>query len=243
MQDKEFDQLFRNKLEEAEIEPSKDLWKGIEARLEPKRKAGLPVFWMAAALALVLMSAGLLLKKTEKIQLQGREEMVEHIDRSQTDPTRMPVASVPSTDQMAYTGTPLVIAPSIDVEYKTVNAAYVKPQKKKNVVSTQPAEPSTRLHSIPLVSAGHADIKENLETAPMMASVAASATEADGPINDNSPAEKKGIRNVGDLVNFVVEKVDKREQKFLKFNTDEDDNSSLVAINIGFIKLNSRQHK
>ena len=52
--------------------------------------------------------------------------------------------------------------------------------------------------------------------------------------------ERKGIRNVGDLVNFVVDKVDKRDKKLLHFNTDEDDNSSLVGINIGFLKLNKK---
>ena len=55
--------------------------------------------------------------------------------------------------------------------------------------------------------------------------------------------EHTKIRNVGDLINFVVEKVDKREQKFLQFKSDDDDNSSLVAINIGPFKLNARKHK
>lgn len=52
--------------------------------------------------------------------------------------------------------------------------------------------------------------------------------------------EKKGIRNVGDLVNFVVEKIDKRDKKLIRFNTDDDDNSSIVGINLGFVRLNPK---
>ncbi len=58
-------------------------------------------------------------------------------------------------------------------------------------------------------------------------------------INENS-SDRKGIRNVGDLVNFVVDKVDKRDKKLVRFNTDDDDNSSIVGINIGFLKFNKK---
>jgi hypothetical protein len=51
---------------------------------------------------------------------------------------------------------------------------------------------------------------------------------------------KPSIRNIGDLVNLVVEKIDKRDKKLIRFATDDDDNSSLVGINIGFIKLNKK---
>lgn len=242
MQDKEFDQFFRNILEEGEMEPSKDLWKGIEVRLEPTKKVRLPVFWMAAALTIVLISAGLLLRKTEKIQLQGQGELVEYVAQPQSSSAQSPVASDPSMDQMAYAGTPLVIAPSISVDYTAANAVYIKPEKKRDPEVMLPAEPSAHPHTGAYASA-QKGVNGHLEETPIMADAGISDTGGDMPINSNSTVEKKGIRNVGDLVNFVVDKVDKREQKLLKFNTDDDDNSSLVAINIGFIKLNSKQHK
>jgi hypothetical protein len=55
--------------------------------------------------------------------------------------------------------------------------------------------------------------------------------------------ERVRIRNAGDLVNFVVDKIDRREQKIVAFNTDDDDNSSLVALNIGPFRFNSKKHK
>jgi hypothetical protein len=59
----------------------------------------------------------------------------------------------------------------------------------------------------------------------------------------NEMPTRTRIRNAGDLVNFVVEKLDKREEKIVEFRTDDDDNSSLVAINIGPFKINQRRHK
>ena len=55
--------------------------------------------------------------------------------------------------------------------------------------------------------------------------------------------ERKGIRNVGDVINFVVDKLDKREKKLIQFKTDDDDNSSLIAVNIGILKFNSKKNK
>ena len=61
-------------------------------------------------------------------------------------------------------------------------------------------------------------------------------------MNENDMADKRGIRNMGDLINFVVDKVDKREDKLIRFDTD-DDNSSLIGINIGMIKFSKKKHK
>ena len=47
MPDKEFDQLFRDKFNDAEIEPSANLWASIDQKLEPKRKRTFPIYWMA----------------------------------------------------------------------------------------------------------------------------------------------------------------------------------------------------
>lgn len=58
-------------------------------------------------------------------------------------------------------------------------------------------------------------------------------------INDLLKGCKAGDRN---LVNCVVDKVDKSEEKIIQFKT-EDDNSSLVALNIGILRCNTKKHK
>jgi len=73
MQDKAFDQLLRDKFEEAEIQPSADLWNGISEQLSPKPKRSLPVYWMAAAVAVIVVTIGLLMpmQKNRKDQVAG----------------------------------------------------------------------------------------------------------------------------------------------------------------------------
>ena len=46
MQDKEFDKLFKDRFEDAEIEPSANLWANIEHELAPKKKRVFPIYWM-----------------------------------------------------------------------------------------------------------------------------------------------------------------------------------------------------
>lgn len=236
MQDKEFDQLFRDKFEDAEIEPSASLWGNIVQELEPRKKRVLPVYWMAAAVAIVAVSVGLLMPEKETIRLRGSDVAANRqVAEPVVKPENADITSGTSSDENASKSTPLVIAPRLtaaDVEKdfvvmqpKTANVHPVnmEPEIVKPVVSqivNDPAVPETDI-------------------------VIASAPVPDesNAITETEPAERKGIRNVGDIVNYVVDKVDKREKKFLKFNTDDDDNSSLVAINIGILKFNKRSDK
>ena len=73
MPDKDFDNLFRDKFIEAEIEPSANLWAKIEEQLEPKRKRTFPIYWMAAASIAVVFTAMMVFQKTDKIQLRPDE--------------------------------------------------------------------------------------------------------------------------------------------------------------------------
>lgn len=234
MQDKDFDQLFKDKLAHAEIEPSAALWQNIEQQLQPKRRRLLPVYWAAAAVAIVAVTAGLLFTKEDKIQLQGQVQIVTK--------TEMPVEQ----DEI-----------HVQQQVQKVQSVNVKEisKVKKNLLAMQPLaaddhlnlKPITELNILPVPEMNLKEeviIKEEgLKGEVLLAAIDVPATATADALNgQDEQVERKGIRNIGDLVNFVVEKVDKREQKFLEFKTDDDDNSSLVAINIGIIKLNSR-HK
>ncbi|MNQ93554.1 hypothetical protein D3C85_1090260 [compost metagenome] len=65
----------------------------------------------------------------------------------------------------------------------------------------------------------------------------------DNEITETEGRERRGIRNVGDVINFVVDKLDKREKKIIQFRTDDDDNSSLIAVNIGILQFNPKRNK
>jgi len=244
MQDKEFDQLFKERFEEAEIHPSPALWGAIQAEITPvsKRRA-FSGWWMAAAVVLVGVSAGLLFHKTEKIQLQGKA-----IVATATE-------TAPETIIADQSGT-VVSTGSVLPQATKKNNLFVadnQPDNKKLVVSeekslitVQPNEGlSHPLHigNETLAKVDVGTLKENTTTDIAIAGADIPATTVDAVVNENDQAEHTRIRNVGDLINFVVDKVDKREQKFLQFKSDDDDNSSLIAINIGPFKLNPRKHK
>ena len=239
MQDKAFDQLFRDKFEGAEIQPSADLWNGISEELSPKPKRSLPVYWMAAAVAVIAVTIGLLMpmQKTEKIRLQAPEVAnndVSSVPAVAVVKTPLQVSNVSSAVADKVESTPLIIAPRIKLSSREKELAALQPK----VTTDRP------VNKQPEVVSALAKV-EPKEEAPkeevMIAKADIPAEYADVAVEPEHQ-ENKGIRNVGDLVNFVVNKVDKREKKFIQFDTN-DDNSSLVSINIGFIKFNKKSDK
>ncbi|WP_316812099.1 hypothetical protein [Pedobacter heparinus] len=237
IQDKAFDQLFKDQFEKAEIQPSTDLWNNIAAELKPATKLRFPVYWVAAALVLAVFGLGLLMPATEKVRLQAPVKLVALIDTA-TLSSPFNISQVDDTAQVTtYKSIPLVIAPRLDPDLE--NSIALK--------TMQPKQSSDRL-----IHKQDKLIKEADELHKASTAIADEPMIADAHVQENdivdilgSKTEEiphKGIRNVGDLINFVVNKVDKREKKVIQFDTDED-NSSIVALNIGFIKFNRKSDK
>jgi hypothetical protein len=238
--DKEFDQLFKDKFNDAEIEPSANLWANIEKELEPKRKRIIPIYWMAAASVTVVITALLMLQQKETLYLRGNSPIA-------INPPKPVDNAVINDDtalkQLAKTANkqPLVNA-NINLNGKKVGVGVAG-----NLKDTVSLQPNTQIARLPLKQTNLKPL-EALDVAPINTNgvQTENATANKDNYSEESYIEeiatitqRKGIRNVGDLVNFVVDKVDKREKKFIKFNTD-DDESTVSAINIGFFKLNKR---
>lgn len=49
--------------------------------------------------------------------------------------------------------------------------------------------------------------------------------------------KKRGIRSFGDLINVVVAKVDKREDKLIEFSNTDGDESTITGMNFGIVKV------
>ncbi len=242
MPDKEFDQLFRDKFSDAEIEPSANLWANIEQQIEPKRKRTFPIYWMAAASVIVAITAMLVFQKTEKIQLRGADAIANvtqsnvelNVADENNTSANLPTKSFVTNENKGASKKISLIDLS---DNKGIE------EKSKNIEEAmQPMVADTRLQIKqqevrPLVIA---PIKETVVESPIVYTQVIVQQDLDENLISEDNVEKKGIRNVGDLVNFVVDKVDKREKKLLRFNTDDDDNSSLVGINIGFLKFNKK---
>jgi len=241
IQDKDFDQLFSKAFEEAEIMPSRNLWSGIESKLEEKKTRKLPVYWLAAAAILIIVSAGILIYN----QQTAEPKQYAVVTKEKVKPTQPLKAQ--DAEAKVEQGSEEIIS-QLPVAQK-IDTKLVKAQ-----VKTMPVEANEKIVSAPeavkqevtiaKVEAPQKDLKQKIEEAiqPKEETVIASnatSVKTDVVVNENDQAEDKGIRNVGDLVNLVVNKMDKRKDKIIQFRTDDDD-SSIASINIGPFKIGKR---
>lgn len=238
MQDKDFDQLFKDRFEEAEIQPSSNLWGNIEKELTPKKKKAFPVYWAAAAVVVIATTIGLLSQKTEPLKLQGNRIETAQVEKLPvTVPKQNSVVEEPVVARTE--STPLVLAPKVKLENLV---------RKNSQLAVQP-NPEIKRQQVKVIDVAPEQKEEiksvaTLEKEIMIAKVDPPViTEQSNQIAETEVRERKGIRNVGDVINFVVDKLDKREKKIIQFKTDDDDNSSLIAVNIGILKFNSRKNK
>ncbi|MDB5019751.1 MAG: hypothetical protein JWQ28_878 [Pedobacter sp.] len=253
IQDKDIDQLFKDRFEDAEIQPSAGLWNNIQKEIRPKQQKKLPVLWMAAASVAVIISVTLLFNTTEKIQMQGKATMVSNAKPAAPKPTHETRTSITSADA----GLMLEKASKAPVEPRAgvTSRKQVLKKEEKTLLAMQPI--SIKSHQIDITheingSENRLPVTEDLPTVQVTVagtsnakaiSMAEEALAVEEEPEEAEQSSRSRIRNATDLVNFVVDKLDKREQKILEFRTDEDDNTSLVAINIGPLKLNTRKHK
>jgi len=235
MQDKEFDEMFKNLFEGAAIEPSEGLWTEISGKLDKPayQKKGIYLWVSVAAAAAVILVCGLIFSSDEKIRLQSAVATVNTENAAgaitgQVDVRQSQQAEVPSQS------VPLVIAPGLSDEEKKgftgklqADTADVRDIHK---IAMEPAALASQL-AIPAV------LSQEQEELTVIASTQTNRPDTTGAMYGQQ--ERKGIRNVGDLVNFVVGKVDKRENKIVEFDTD-DDNSSLVSLNLGIVRFNRK---
>lgn len=240
MPDKEFDQLFRDKFEDAEIEPSANLWANIEQQLAPKRKRVFPIYWMAAASITIAITAMLVLQKSEKIQLRA-----DNVTAAVVEPSTENVV-VSANDNNEVSRTVIADASTLaPVRTLSVKVSKVAPENKLQNFQLA-LQPNTNDDRLPIKQQDVKPldvlpVKELITENPTVIAYQPQQITTDNMISETDPInERKGIRNVGDIVNYVVDKVDKRDKKLVRFNTDDDDNSSIVGINIGFLKLNKK---
>lgn len=222
MRDKEFDQLFRDRLEDAEVQPSTNLWDNIEKELKPRKKRVFPVYWIAAAVAIFVLSVVLIAPDKEKIRLQGtvaavnkESSIVEGSHEALSEDSKGAVDA-----NTTYESTPLVIAPRL-------NEATA--EKEFRVVQRKVANSRPVVKRSDSINLGKRHIY-----LPAIVDQDLVIAKADVPDEING--------NVIKLVDYVGAKGDRRAYKILKFDTDDDD-ASLVGINLGFIRLNLKRDK
>ena len=247
IQDKDFDQLFKDRFEDAEITPSRDLWSSIESEIEPKKKRIIPIYWLSAAAILIIATVGIMIyQQQDVVPKQYANNVATNMNPVIVEP-QVKDSSVSNTEltKDVAKALPAHVKPSTTL-VQTAVKENAKPIEKQKVISEPDIQKQETM--IAKVEEPKKDIKTKIEEAVFKTQeetvLATNVNEviADEVIDSSYPAERKGIRNVGDVVNLIVNTMDKRKDKVIQFRTDDDD-SSISVVNIGPFRIGKKSRK
>ncbi|MFD2147933.1 hypothetical protein [Mucilaginibacter antarcticus] len=253
MQDKDFDKLLNQKFADFEVEPSTTTWDNIAAELDGKKAkpSGLPWIRIAAAVLIVATAGMLFLKKDVQITDKNSKLVANRIkpDASIKQETKE-IAQAEVIKQAKPTIAITKISASKHQQSKTVSIA-------KTIISVA-VTPADIVDHDPLInsepilanvsnpaSAKTVAILPDVKLTPRILDTdneesirQAAVTSAEKQVIE--PIKKRGIRNLGGLINAVVARLDKRDDKFIEFSDgdDGDDNATEVTgVNLGLLKI------
>jgi hypothetical protein len=265
MQDNEFDELFRSKLNDFEAEPSAGVWPGIARGLAAgERKKALMPFLSIAATILVLVTAGILFipqktKPTVQNKTAKNTKPVSTIPviKSSSGPdiskpkvsgklneqsvavNRAPVSHPNKTTKDITDKNIAALNPTVKKEPIVTPVEVVKPDEQPQMIAaTQKTQDGTKAvvpdKETPLTIKQSSDVAASLDTKPV---IAATQSPAINKPDYAAVKPKHKIRSLGDFINVVVAKVDKRRDKIIEFSNTDDDESNITGVNLGIIKI------
>jgi hypothetical protein len=269
MQDNELDDLFRAKLDGFEAEPSARVWTGIDEELDSKKRKRVLAVLSIAASIVVLVTAGILFIP-KKISTDSNKPGKGGLAVMKPQPTVVkPQSDAPVTGPVVKEVQPIVkdVQPANTPAVNTV--ATVRHDKNPKVITNEAVKPSPVIDNpapaipdekaIAVVKLPDAVKQPDVVTAPIVPDITMASKQNDNVLAtvktppvvmaSNQPKEKAtapkrhGIRSMGDLVNLVVARVDKRKDKMIEFTNTDEDESTITAVNIGPVKIKKEAEK
>ncbi|SRR5260221_1987070 len=263
MQDNEFDELFRSGLDNFEAEPSLDVWEKVDNELNGyKRKKRLTPFLSIAASIIVFVTAGILFIPQKGNVKSGNHPVnnnIVKVSQPFNTPqvvTNHPNANILNSDKTNKTsivanriergrGTESskparvekLLAPTVEQNKlgKTDDPALLasNQQTQQNIIKAVVPDERTQIAINPHIEETTAFI-----TKPAMVTAKLPTINKEDILSQDviSVKSKHKIHSLGDLINVVVAKVDKRKDKIIEF-TDTDDESNITGVNLGIIKI------
>lgn len=246
MSDKELDQLFKSQFEDFEIEPSKESWNKIEQKIALPIKRRSPFLWMAAASILIVLGFGLQLfiQPAEKIRLHKKkvQEVVAHVKSNDFEDLVAPDA-VEANESLTKSN------PVKAFRNENVSASNSNPKKNIIADATTAKDYNVLEETIEIADVEINSIKPLRRKPTLSEEILADEERVFKAQNliskqallsndkiEETPGRRTKIRSVGDLVNFVVAKVDNREEKLIYFSKTEESDLEITGINLGLFK-------
>jgi hypothetical protein len=259
MQDNEFDDLFRSKLDGFEMEPSANVWQGVNDELQSRKRKGvlLPLLSIAASI-IVLVTAGILFipQKGGVIIKHTASTVV-----TKTYPATNPVAQAsnnPVTNTISETHVENKASKPVNRIASNNKPETVKINPAENTDVTEKRDSPVKVTEQPVIAllASKPDGKDVVVPGTETKLVPQQpVTETTGFITkpvlvaDQLPVQNKPevvpelkpkhkIHTLGDLLNVVVAKVDKRKDKVIEFaSKDDEDDAAVTGLNLGIVKF------
>ena len=255
MQDKEFDDVFRSKLEDIEVEPSAQVWQNIDAELVGKKRSVLPLLGIAASVILLLAAGILFIPKKEAVKpgKPGKNTLAHQVvkpTKVETEQNKPESTPAMKEEQIATTPMPVKVKNIQHIAKRTGTPVIEREEAKPSAIKTEPvkAEEQPVLAVLPQKAEENKTVTPNADiSAPIKQEVTTEAVDlhtkpilasVQTPEKQDKPAiKKKGIHNFGDLVNLVVARVDKRKDKVIEFTDTDDDQTTITGVHLGAINI------
>ncbi len=255
--DKELDDLFSSKLNDLEVEPNETVWNNIkdQINLNKTKKKSIVLVLRIAASIIVIISVGLLLlqkneqivkkpvqNKVAKVEIKQQKPVAEQTEKIKSDepvlllPAKNKVVKEVRQNKTSNKKRVIILVPKTTPELKITDEmldANIQPEKKNDPNITVLAAARTTI--VPDVSTRFNNQTDEEET--IAATVKPQNLRAKNSIAA-VVAKRKGIRSIGDVVNLVMAKVDKRQDKLIEFSeSDDGEESNVTGINLGIITI------
>jgi hypothetical protein len=223
-----FDTILKDKLKDVSVAPSPQVWENISAGLEQKQQKKRVIYpWLGLAASVLLVSLGAwLFFPMNQAQISTVKVVnVQQMHTRSTNPELIAQENLPKKE-VKHSSKPLVLHNVAqlqqDLTLPPISVNTVEPKPSATVL--QPEQQEVAI----LTEAPSIDPAKILNTP-----TETTLTSAEPGVSKHA---KKRIRTLSDLVNFVVAKVDDREEKVLETSSNEAV-LSLTSLNVGPLKF------
>jgi hypothetical protein len=261
MQDNEFDELFRSKLDNFEAEPSAGVWDGIAGELNAitRKKYILPFLSIAASI-IVLIAAGIIFIP-QKVKVNGKHPVQTKLAEA-VQPLNITIAKTRSKPSVLksrkgnkFIKTPVTVYRIARLHHIVVTRYDSSKNSRAIVHQPNSAKSDDRqsLAAVPQIQGGTSkpavvpdkdteliakaftDERDSFTPEPSVQTTPLPVTNkaAGLPVKP-----KHKMPTLGDLINVAVARIDKRKDKIIEFtDTDDGDESHITGVNLGIIKI------
>lgn len=247
MQDKEIDQLFKSALYDHEVEPTAMVWGNVSTNLNAGKGKKLVTAWLSvAASVLILVVASWFFIPRGKVNDKNATQTAA---AKNNKPAKAIIAPEADNDEAIVTqpkASATVASVAIPKRVKqNIRRENVKAVVNAPVPDVQLAMATPRKVDVltavvpdaetPLIA--KTEVDDDIVFKTNANKTAAVRVPQSSKIMAAAPVKKRRINTLGDLINVVVSKVDKRKDKLIEFTSSDDDDATVTGINLGFLKI------